>query len=163
MTLHFSKETSAAEAHLYLREAPMRQTFEAFLLAWRALNDVCEPLLAESGLGHAHHRILFLVGSHPDITPTVLLSRLGITKQSLGRALGDLKEKGFLEQYQDASDRRRKPIRLTSRGREVETQLFACVRDVMSDTYRQVDGQNVEGFRRVLNQMILYENSTALL
>lgn len=163
VTLHFTKDASAAEAHLYLREAPMRQTFEAFLLAWRTLHGVCAPVLDEYGLGHAHHRILFLVGSHANITPTMLLSRLGITKQSLGRALGDLKEQGLLEQHQDPLDRRRKPICLTTAGRDVEARLFACVRDVMSTTYRQVEGRHVDGFRRVLGCMMAPEETSAIL
>ncbi|GBQ04586.1 MarR family winged helix-turn-helix transcriptional regulator [Saccharibacter floricola] len=158
MALHFSKGTSAAEAHLYLREAPMRQTFEAFMLAWRVLTEACEPVLAEYGLGRAHHRILFFVGSYTDITPSILLKRLGITKQSLGRALGELKAQNLLEQVNDKQDRRRKPIRLTAKGRDVESRLFASVRAVMTQSYRHVDGSQVEGFRSVLAALMSVED-----
>ncbi|MXV44631.1 MarR family transcriptional regulator [Saccharibacter sp. 17.LH.SD] len=154
---------SAAEAQLYLREESMRQSFEAFLLASRRLHEVCRPLLEEYGLGAAHHRILFFVGSHEHITPTRLLERLGVTKQSLGRALNDLKQEGLLEQEKDAFDRRRKPLHLTSKGRDVEAKLFAQIREALSFSYRQVDGHGVESFRHVLRgimQFGSYESST---
>lgn len=157
MPLALSKDISAAEAHLYLREGPMRQSFEMFLLAWRTLNEACTSVLDEHELGQAHHRILFFVSSYENITPSILLKRLGITKQSLGRALSDLKEHGFLEQYQDTQDRRLKPIRLTQKGREVEAQIFNCVRQVMTQAYRRSDGGQVEGFRGVLRSMLSSE------
>lgn len=140
----------SATAHLYLREDRIRQSYEAMMLAWRAMNSDCEALLREKGLGPAHHRILFLTAAHPGITPGVLLNSLGITKQSLGRALGDLRERRLLIQEEDCHDRRRRPLRLTTSGEALERELFLMIREVMTRAYREAGMTAVEGFRRVL-------------
>ncbi|GBR52290.1 MarR family transcriptional regulator [Neokomagataea thailandica NBRC 106555] len=145
-----SPELPSISAHLYLREEQLRQSFEAQMLAWRRLNAECGALLRSKGLGHSHHRILFLVGSHPGITPTELLAALNITKQSLGRALGDLKDQAFLVQERDATDARRRPLKLTETGDALEKALFQLMRDVMFKAYREAGFTSVEGFRRVL-------------
>lgn len=149
------------ETHLYLREESMRQSFEGLLSVWRHISLVCEGMLEQYGLGMAHYRILFLVGSHKAVLPSELCMRLGITKQSLGRALGDLKNKGLIEQRNDEKDRRRRPVFLTETGKEVEARLFAGIRHVMMAAYRQVDGTAVDGFRRVLRAIEL-SGQTAL-
>jgi len=142
--------SSSATAHLYLREDRIRQSYEAMMLAWRTLNADCEALLREKGLGPAHHRILFLTAAHPGITPGVLLNSLGITKQSLGRALGDLRERKLLIQEEDRHDRRKRPLRLTANGEALERELFLMIREVMTRAYREAGMTAVEGFRRVL-------------
>lgn len=139
------------DAHLYLREHSIRQSFEGLLAVWRSLSCACEKRLERHGLGPAHHRIMFLVGSHEGLLPSELCRRLGITKQSLGRALGELKDKKLVEQKEDEADRRKRPIFLTEEGRQLEGELFASIRTVLTQAYRQVDGAAVDGFRRVLH------------
>ncbi|EHH68615.1 MarR family winged helix-turn-helix transcriptional regulator [Gluconobacter morbifer] len=150
MTGRAPEGPSSATAHLYLREEQIRQSYESLMLGWRALNAGCEALLREYGLGAAHHRILFLVAVHPGITPGVLLGCLGITKQSLGRALGDLRERNFLIQSEGRHDRRKRPLHLTAQGQAIERDLFKLIREAMTQAYREAGVTAVEGFRRVL-------------
>lgn len=153
MTMRFPDGPPSATAHLYLREEQIRQSYEALMLAWRSLNSECETLLRENGLGSAHHRILFLVAAHPGITPSALLASLGITKQSLGRALGDLRDRNFLVQEEDRHDRRKRPLKLTPEGEAIERQLFQLIREVMTKAYREAGVTAVEGFKRVLSPL----------
>ncbi|MCL1513559.1 MarR family transcriptional regulator [Parasaccharibacter sp. TMW 2.1891] len=139
------------DAHLYLRENSIRQSFEGLLALWRSLSAACEGGLDSHGLGPAHYRIMFFLGSHGGLLPSELCRRLGITKQSLGRALGELKAKKLVEQKQDEGDRRKRPVFLTDEGRQLEAELFAAIRTVLTRAYRQVDGAAVDGFRRVLH------------
>lgn len=138
------------EAHLYLREESIRQSFEGLLSMWRCLSLACEEGLAHHGLGPAHHRILFMLGCHEGLLPSALCAKLGITKQSLGRALGELKAKALVEQREDHDDKRRRPVFLTAKGQELERELFGAIRAVVTQAYKQVDGTAVDGFRRVL-------------
>ncbi|MDF7674976.1 MarR family transcriptional regulator [Acetobacteraceae bacterium ESL0709] len=142
-----------AESQLYLREEAVRASFEAFLLAWRKLSADCDAHMMQLDIGSAHYRILFLVKSHPDLTPGRLQAMLGITKQSLGRALSDLKERNLVEQFYDRRDRRKRPLRLTPAGETLERELFSLIRDHLTIAYKQVDGAAVDGFRRVLKEL----------
>jgi len=142
---------SAGASHLYLREDEVRAAYEALMRAQRMLARLCdEPLQAEH-LGSAHHRVLFLLATHPGYTMSMLLKALHVTKQSLSRVLQDLVGKGYVERRGKSSDRRLRLLYLTERGALLERELFARQRERMSEAYRQVGGMAVEGFRRVLS------------
>jgi len=144
-------DSGAGSAHLYLREEQIRLACEALLLCWRDMQLVCEGALRDVQLGPAHHRILFLIATHEGTTMTELLRRLGITKQSLGRALGELVERGYVERHAGRGDRRRKPLTLTEKGASFERHLFDLQRVRFTAAYRSAGGMAVEGFRRVLS------------
>ncbi|QDH16238.1 MarR family winged helix-turn-helix transcriptional regulator [Swingsia samuiensis] len=153
MTFGPAEERKSVAAHLYLREEQIRHSYELLLRAWRSLNAECDVLLRENGLGAAHHRILFLVAYHPGITFSELLESLGVTKQSLSRALNELLERSFLVQERDDKDRRKRPLRLTSQGEEIEKKLFLLLRDVMTRSYKEAGMTAVEGFKKVLSPL----------
>src|SRR3546814_14153235 len=83
--------------------------------------------LAAQGLGRAHHRALYFIARQPDLTVSHLLALLAITKQSLGRVLNELAERGLIESRPGERDRRQRLLRLTAAGAERATALFAAL------------------------------------
>ncbi|AOX17108.1 MarR family winged helix-turn-helix transcriptional regulator [Kozakia baliensis] len=136
--------------HLYLREEQVRSTYESLLLAWRELEAISDARLRDEKLGAAHHRVLFLVSTHPGCTMSDLLRRLNITKQSLNRVLQELVARAYLEQRNSEQDKRLRLLFLTPKGHAVENAVFDALRERMTMAYRDVGGQAVDGFRRVL-------------
>src|SRR3546814_13665541 len=108
---------------LFLREEELRQGIELLFYAYRDFTAEPDVMLARLGLGRAHHRVIYFVGRHPEITVTELLRILRITKQSLSRVLGDLMRAGFVVQRQGTRDRRQRLLELTEHGMELERQL----------------------------------------
>ena len=86
-----------------------------------------------------------------------LLGILRITKQSLGRVLGQLVRQGFVVQRPGPSDRRQRLLELTPKGRALERELSAPQRARVAAAYREAGPQAVEGFRRVLLGIIAGE------
>ncbi|GAN55093.1 MarR family winged helix-turn-helix transcriptional regulator [Tanticharoenia sakaeratensis] len=143
-------QDAPGSAHLYLREQQLRVAYEAMMQSWRDLQADCDPALRQARLGPAHHRILFLIASHDGITMTTLLDRLGITKQSLSRALGELVERDLVTRTALPGDRRRKPLSLTTRGAALERHLFDLQRARLTRAFRAAGVGAVDGFRKVL-------------
>jgi DNA-binding MarR family transcriptional regulator len=83
---------------------------------------------------------------------------LAITKQSLGRVLTDLSERGLVETRAGVIDRRQKLLRLTSEGAEFEAQLFDSLRTNLSAAYSAAGQDSVTGFWRVLEGLIPMED-----
>ena len=110
--------------------------------------------LAEQGLGRAHHRSLYFIARRPDMTVSELLSLLAITKQSLGRVLGELTERDLVETRPGERDRRQRLLRLTPAGAKMESDLFEAVRQRMSAAYNRAGHQAVSGFWAVLEGLI---------
>lgn len=95
-----------------------------------------------------------MIGTQAGITPSLLIKQLAITKQSLGRALGELRSGGLVEEKIDRKDKRRKPLYLTPYGQEVEKELFARLGDRMKQAYRTAGPASVDGFRLVLDLLL---------
>jgi DNA-binding MarR family transcriptional regulator len=118
------------------------------------LTRVIDRGLAAQGLGRAHHRTLYFIARSPDMTVSQLLALLAITKQSLGRVLTELTDRGFVEVRQGEEDRRQRLLRLTDQGRALENELFDALRERLSAAYASAGQAAVGGFWAVLEGLI---------
>lgn len=139
---------------LFLREDEVRRGIEMLYFGYGALMQSIEQLLEAQGLGRAHHRALYFISRKPDLTVGELLRLLSITKQSLGRVLNDLIERGYIETQPGMRDRRQKMLRLSSAGKALEADLFRALREKMATAYGQAGQGSVTGFWRVLEGLI---------
>lgn len=103
--------------------------FELIELMFFAYRDfVGEPdrVLAQTGFGRAHHRVLHFVQRNPGLTIATLLDILKITKQSLARVLRDLVDQGFIHQREGQIDRRQRHLFPTDKGLALVNALAAA-------------------------------------
>ena len=135
---------------LFLREEELRQGIELLYYAYRDFTAEPDAMLARYGFGRAHHRVIYFVGRHPQMSVTDLLAILRITKQSLSRVLGQLVRQGFIQQKPGSRDRRQRLLELTDKGIELERQLSENQRQRIAKAYREAGAQAVEGFRKVM-------------
>lgn len=135
---------------LFLREAEVRRGLELMFAAQAELARAVAPILADAKLGRAHQRALYFIGRQPDLTVGALLTRLGITKQSLNRVLNDLIERALVDMHVGRDDRRQRLLRLTDSGTALEAALFEAMRARMATAYAQAGQQAVGGFWAVL-------------
>lgn len=139
---------------LFLREAEVRRGIELLYFGYGNLTRSVDRSLARQGLGRAHHRALYFIARQPDLTVSQLLGLLAITKQSLGRVLNDLAERGLVETRPGETDRRQRLLRLTEAGVLLESELFDAVRSRLSSAYAGAGQGAVSGFWAVLEGLI---------
>ncbi len=95
-------------------ELPLR-----LLLGFRVLIDALHAELAREGhpeVRPVHGFVLQAVGS--GVTAVELGRRLGVSKQAAAKHVEFLERHGYLERSTDPGDARRRPVRLTARGRD---------------------------------------------
>jgi DNA-binding MarR family transcriptional regulator len=146
--------TQAGAALLFLREEQMRLAQDLMFFAYRDFTGSADVLLAEIGLGRAHHRALHFIGRNPGITVGDLIAILRITKQSLARVLSELVESGYVAQAPGRQDRRQRLLSLTAEGQALERRLFDSQRERLASAYREAGGPAVEGFGRVMRAVM---------
>ena len=139
---------------LFLREPEIRRGIELLYFGYANLTRSIDAGLAKQGLGRAHHRALYFIAREPDLTVSALLAILGITKQSLGRVLGELAERGMVETRTGERDRRQRLLRLTPAGAALEAELFESLREKMSAAYSSAGQGAVGGFWAVLEGLM---------
>jgi DNA-binding MarR family transcriptional regulator len=139
---------------LFLRETEIRRGIELLYFGYSNFTATPDLILNRQGLGRAHHRALYFIARRPEMPVGDLLKLLRITKQSLGRVLGDLTERGYLESLPGKQDRRQRLLRLTATGIELEGELFDAIRAKMAEAYAEAGQGSVTGFWRVLEGLI---------
>jgi DNA-binding MarR family transcriptional regulator len=135
---------------------------ELMFFAYRDFVSDPDEILGQFGFGRAHHRVLHFVGRDPGMTVQQLLDILRITKQSLGRVLKELIDKGYVFQKEGEHDRRQRLLYLTAAGEALRQQLM---RPQISRIRRAVaasDGGSAAVFRKLLYHMVSPQNREAV-
>ncbi|GLK67802.1 MarR family winged helix-turn-helix transcriptional regulator [Hansschlegelia plantiphila] len=138
-------------------EAPARPAFDIVELLFFAYRDFvrdADEALIAYGFGRAHHRVLHFVDRHPGLRVTELLDILKITKQSLGRVLRELVDKGFVVQREGEADRRQRLLFVTDRGDRLVNELHRLQTRRVAHALSQCSPAAGEAVRRFLFEMI---------
>lgn len=135
-------------------ESELRRAVELLFYAYRDFTADPDAILADYGFGRAHHRAVYFVGRAPGTTVSDLLGTLRITKQSLARVLNQLLAEGFLVQRTDGTDKRRRRLYLTAKGRELEAKLSGVQFDRIRRAFAEAGADAAPAFAAVLKAMI---------
>lgn len=146
--------TSPPASAQFLRESEIRRGSELLFFAYSRVTRAVDARLGANSIGRAHHRALYFVGRHPGISVSELLAILSVTKQSLGRVLSELDERGLVETRIGDRDRRQRLLHLTDKGRSLDMELFHASRDIMATAYTKAGQQAVTGFWSVLEGLL---------
>jgi DNA-binding MarR family transcriptional regulator len=84
---------------------------------------------------------------------TALADRSGLTKQSVGEAVADLEELGFVERVPDPEDGRAKIIRLTPHGAHALAAAEEIFADIEARFAAEVGPERFDEFRETLTRL----------
>ncbi|MGF1446049.1 MAG: MarR family winged helix-turn-helix transcriptional regulator [Pikeienuella sp.] len=138
----------------FLTDEQLRQGIELLFFAYRDHTADPDGILAERGLGRAHHRAIHFIKRRPGITVAGLQEILRVTKQSLNRVLRQLVDEGLVESREGTADRRQRHLTLSETGEALERALSEPQRARLRRAYASAGPEAVAGFRTVLEQML---------
>ncbi len=142
---------------LFLREKEIRKIIELIFFSYRDFTAGPDKVLEKIKFGRAHHRVIYFVGKHNNLTIKELLSILQITKQSLSRVLNQLVEERYIV-LSTGEDKRTKKLVLSKKGRELEKKLSDIQINKIYNVIKSFDETDINGFKKVLYQMIDKKN-----
>jgi DNA-binding MarR family transcriptional regulator len=138
-------------------DARLITVVELLFFAYRDFTREADAVLAEFGLGRAHHRVLHFVHRHPGLRVADLLEVLKITKQSLARVLKQLVDEGWIAQRAGVEDRRERLLHVTEKGAGLARRLDQLQAKRVAGALAEC-GPGTEGIvRRFLFAMISME------
>ena len=133
---------------------PEIAVIELLFFAYRDFISDPDAALTSYGFGRAHHRVVHFVNRHPGIRVADLLDILKITKQSLGRVLKQLVDKGFIEQKPGPQDRRQRLLYPTESGRALALRLVNLQARRVGDALASLAPAEREGAEKFLRRII---------
>ena len=127
-----------------------------------AITRVVEGLAA-AGFGDVRpaHFTVFQHMPPEGVRLTALAEAALLTKQSMGYLVDDLEAHGYVERVPDATDRRAKVVRLTARGRAVDTTVRAVIQRVEADWAARLGEGEYRDLTRLLRKLIALLESEA--
>ncbi|HEX2447461.1 MAG TPA: MarR family transcriptional regulator [Methyloceanibacter sp.] len=137
-----------------LPEAKLLEVAELLFFAYRDFTRDPDAILKDFGFGRAHHRVLHFVNRHSGLRVADLLDILTITKQSLGRVLKQLIDKGYIVQQAGSADRRERLLFPTERGRALAERLAAPQLVRLSAALKEAGPGSEAVLRRFLEAMV---------
>ena len=135
-------------------EEQMRQAIELLYFAYRGFTSEPDAILADLGMGRAHHRAIYFIGRNPGVTVSALLGILRITKQSLARVLLHLVQEGYVSQTPGPIDRRQRLLRLTEKGEALERELTARQSRLLARAFAAIGAEGTATFRAALENLV---------
>ncbi|MCS6778941.1 MAG: helix-turn-helix domain-containing protein [Geminicoccaceae bacterium] len=144
---------SSLTSPLFLRDDALEQALELLLLAERGLAAESAGARARAGLAEHDLDLLWLIHRRPGATLAELASLLGTAKQSTSRHLQALEAAGLVTRERDRGDRRRRPLRLTERGRALVNAIGERRKLGLRRAFQSAGAEAVAGFQRVLGEL----------
>ncbi len=142
---------------------PCWDLIELLFFAYRDFVGDPDQVLEKLGFGRAHHRVLHFVNRNPGIKVADLLDVLKITKQSLGRALKQLIDEGYVVQLEGTDDRRQRLLYASPAGEALAMKLAGLQTARIGRVLDELGPGGREAVRRFLAGMIGAEDREAVL
>lgn len=112
---------------------------------WFALNLIYHTFATEYGLttNQLYALLLFFESPEPP-TQRQILDYMAIPKSTLNSILSGFIEKGWIELKVDPSDRRKKEVHLTEKGKEFCTPLLSRMHQIESKAYSRMTPEQLQ-------------------
>lgn len=134
-------------------ETALRLAIEQFYFGYRAFTTAPDRILGQRGLGRVHHRILYFVGRHPQISINVLLSLLNVSKQALNAPLRQLIAMRLVAINTAEHDRRVRQLSLTTIGQKLEAQLTGTQMKQLQTVFEEAGASAEAGWHQVMSSL----------
>jgi DNA-binding MarR family transcriptional regulator len=139
-----------------------KDAIELMFFAYRDFISDPDMILSKHDFGRAHHRVLHFVGCNPGMSIAELLEILQITKQSLARVLRDLIDNDYIRQQIGDSDRRKRLLFLTAKGRNLHNDLISPQIERFLSIFSEIDPNEFDMWKRVMRLIISAPNREAV-
>ncbi|NWA27828.1 winged helix-turn-helix transcriptional regulator [Pseudomonas gingeri] len=126
-----------------------QDAMQAFFFGYQAFTAKADEMLERRGLSRVHQRIVFFIARYPDVSVKELLALLGVSKQALNMPLRQLSEMDLVSSLASATDKRKRLLRLTAEGEQLEGSLRREQVKLLQKAFAQAGEAAVEGWLAV--------------
>lgn len=110
-----------------------------FVRAYDALQSTmrrAEPTRGQAAdIPRTWRRSLLVIDDRPGLSPSALAAALGVTPAAVSPAMRELNDRGLIERTTDPRDGRSVQLRIAPGGRELVSELWQTVNDVVDELF----------------------------
>lgn len=135
-------------------ESKQHQIVNLFRRTDQVIRSSIECRVKDTGLHRSQHRILMILGKHPDHSQTALAGILEVSPAAVAVALKKLEKSGYIEKQCVESDNRMNHVVVTPKGREAIRVSCAHFQEVESALFHGFSEEDLDAVERFLKRVI---------
>jgi DNA-binding MarR family transcriptional regulator len=124
------------------------------LQLFRGLGSAELPAVRRHGLSLWGYEVLTRLAEGPAVSQIELAQELGLDKSKIMRVIDELEAAGLAVRDPDRSDRRRRTVSLTARGRRARAEAKADLDGIEQELLEQLPATERETVRRGLRHLV---------
>lgn len=136
-------------------ESMQHQIVNLFRRSDQVIRSAIECRVKDTGLHRSQHRLLMILGRHPDYSQTMLARQLEISPAAVAVSLKKLEKSGYIERQSVESDNRVNHVEVTEKGMEairLSCVYFQEVENALLAGFSKEDLEVLEGFMKRIIQ-----------
>lgn len=128
--------------------------FELFCLTDQTIKRCIGKRVEETGVYRSQHRILMLLGGHPDLSQAEIAELLDISPAAVAVSLKKLEKAGFIVRQSHKEDNRINHVAVTEKGKETIEISIACFREMESAVLKDFTPEEMEVLEQCFRRII---------
>ena len=132
-----------------MRKGLQHQLTNLFRQADQSMKRVISKKVAGTVVYRSQHRMLMILGKHPDCSQSAIAEKLEISPAAVAVSLKKLEKAGYISRQCDEADNRMNHVVVTPKGKEVINQsiiYFQEVEDAMFKDFSEEEMETMEKF-----------------
>lgn len=116
------------------RKEKQREIINLFRQSDQAVKRCIDRKVKDTGVYRSQHRILMMLGAHPDFTQTMLAEKLEVSPAAVAVSLKKLEKSGHISRACDELDNRMNRVVITEKGKkaiEISHRYFGEIEDFL--------------------------------
>ncbi len=106
-----------------------------------------------TGLYRSQHRLLMILGKHPDCSQTAIAEKMEISPPAVAVTLKKLEKGGYISRQCLEEDNRVNEVVVTEKGRQAISESIVCFQEVESAILKGFSDQEMEQLSGFLQRM----------
>lgn len=128
--------------------------FELFCLADQTIKHSIGKRVEKTGVYRSQHRLLMLLGKHPDLSQGEIAECLDISPAAVAVSLKKLEKAGYIKRQSHERDSRINHVAVTQKGRETIEVSIVCFREMEDALLKDFSENELEELERYFERII---------
>lgn len=120
----------------------------------QTMKRVISKKVEKTGIYRSQHRLLMILGKHPDCSQTMIAEKLEISPAAVAVSLKKLEKSGYISRQCDEDDNRMNHVVVTDRGREAIDKSIICFREIEDALFEGFSEKELEQYSTFLKRII---------
>ena len=130
------------------------QIIHLFRCTDQSLKRVIGKKVEGTGLYRSQHRLLMILGNHPDSSQTAIAEKMEISPPAVAVTLKKLEKGGYISRQCQVQDNRVNEVVVTQKGQEAIDKSVACFQEVEAAILAGFSEEEMEQLKSFLKRMI---------